>query len=82
MGKSLILTGRQLRDALSYVNPDEGDEYQLDTEISFFYRSEADVSTDGDPLPIGWYCYFSEYPEEGAYGPLGEPSPLPTEGGQ
>lgn len=71
----LTMTAAQIREALEFANPDgtESDEgkEQQETELTFFYRETDDVSTDGDPLPRGIYCYLSEYPEEGCYGPLG-----------
>lgn len=72
--QTFVLSAAQLRDALEFVNPDGPDDAdQLETELSFFYRPKAETSTDGDPLPSGWYCYITEYPEEGCYGPLDEP---------
>lgn len=72
--KMLTMTAAQIREALEFVNPDgieseEGKEQQ-EAELTFFYRDIDGVATDGDPLPRGIYCYLSEYPEEGCYGPL------------
>ena len=69
------MTVIELRDALDLVNPDGRDsDDQLECEIAFFYRDTPDVLTDGDPMPVGWYCYDPEYPEEGCNGPLGKPA--------
>jgi hypothetical protein len=73
------MNAAKLREALEFVNPDgteskEGKEQQ-ETELTFFYRNKVEISTDGDTLPIGIYCYLSEYPEEGCYGPLGHRNP-------
>ena len=67
----ITLSGRELRDALRFVNPDEGDAEQLDAEVTLFYRKHDEATECGEPLPSGWYCYMTEYPEEGCHGPLG-----------
>jgi len=79
-GMATTLTAAQLRDALEFCNPDgPEDTEQMETEVTFFYREQDEISTDGDPLPRGWYCYLTEYPDEGAYGPLGEHSQATAE---
>ncbi len=66
------LTAAQLRDALEFVNPGGPDDAdQMETEVSFFFRESDETSNEGEPLSSGWYCYLTEYPEEGCYGPLG-----------
>lgn len=69
---NMTLSAKQLRDALKFCNPDEGGSDQMETEVTFFFREENEISNEGDPMPRGVYCYLSEYPEEGCYGPLGE----------
>ena len=67
---SITLTAKQLREALEFVNPDESDADQLETEVTITQR-EAFTSTDGDDMPAGLYVHLTEYPEEGVHGPLG-----------
>lgn len=76
----IILTARQLREALEFCNqdgPDDAD--QMDTEITLTER-EAFVSSDGEQMPAGLYCHLTEYPEEGCYGPLGVAPAAPAPG--
>jgi hypothetical protein len=62
---SITLSGHQLLAALDLCNPDgPEDKDQLDTEITIVAREEF-VSTDGEKMPAGTYCYFTDYPEEG-----------------
>lgn len=68
----ITLTAAQLRDALAFCNPDEEDLDQLETEVTFFYRDEEGLSPDGELLRCGNYCYLTDCPNEGCYGPLGE----------
>lgn len=71
--RQFTLTALQLRDALEFINPDENDEDQLESEITFKYCEEGKTPKGDDNLhlPEGWYCWITEYPEEGCYGPLG-----------
>lgn len=68
---SMTLSAKQLREALELCAPDDGDLDQLETEVTFFFREKDEISDEGEPMPRGWYCYLSEYPEDGCYGPLG-----------
>lgn len=62
---SITITAKELREAVEFVNPDADDPDQQETEVVIWYRKETTTSTDGDILPIGWYCHLAEYPEEG-----------------
>lgn len=72
----LTMTVKQLREALAIGNPDGTEsEYgkdQQDTELTFFFRENNETGEDGFVLERGVYFYFSEEPEEGCYGPLGD----------
>jgi len=56
---SILINGHQLREALSFLAPDDTDE-QLDQEVI--------ISTGGAECHSGsgLYCWLDEYPEEGA----------------
>lgn len=66
---SLTLTAQQLREALVFANPDGTDE--AETEVTITHRM-AFKSTDGDEMSEGLYVHFTEYPDEGVFGPLGQ----------
>lgn len=55
----VTLTCAQLREALNFGAPDSDDQEQLETEMTIVW---SDVGHSGK----GYYCYYSELPEEGA----------------
>lgn len=64
----ITLTAHQLREAAEFGSPD-GDPEQAETELTIQWMPER-TSEDGEPLAAGFYAYYTEYPEEGVYGPL------------
>lgn len=69
----ITMSAKQLREALEFANPDgPEDEDQQETELTFFVRHTDEISNDSETLDAGLYCYLTEYPEEGCYGPLGD----------
>ena len=63
----MILTGKQLRDALAFIAPDVGDEDQLETEAIFHKVETAFTCPEtGELRPAGIYVGLAEYPEEGS----------------
>lgn len=61
----IVITGRQLKNALEFVAPDcPKDEDQLDTEVCIGFAPERVI--DGETLPAGLMVWLAEYPEEGA----------------
>ena len=63
----ITLNGKQIKGLLYFACPDEGDPDQLGSEITidYFPGGENDPET-GEPIPSGYYAWFSEYPEEGS----------------
>lgn len=72
MMRTFTLNGLQLRDALAFINPDgSNDPDQLETELSFAYLPDGAIREEsGKCEKPGMYCWLTEYPEEGVYGPL------------
>jgi len=62
------LSGNALKQMLEYIAPDDTAE-QLESEITLVEKDEF-VSTDGEPMKVGYYICMTEYPEEGLFGPL------------
>jgi hypothetical protein len=63
---------KQLRDALDYINPDGTEnEEQQEEELTFLIKKDNFISEEGEKMNKGIYCFLTEYPEEGIYGPLG-----------
>lgn len=60
----MILTGKQLKSALQFIGSEEND-FDDDREAGFIFKEESFVSTDGEIMPKGIYCYDVEYPDEG-----------------
>lgn len=61
----ITLTGKQLRNALEFVNPDGvSDLDQLECEVTIRHFPDA-IDGDGEAMPSGIYAYLAEYPEEG-----------------
>jgi len=60
---AITLNGFQLRDALEFLAPDGTDE-QLEQEVSIQWGPQRthDEGTD----PEGFYCWLTEYPDEGS----------------
>lgn len=56
---SITLTCAQLREAFMFGAPDEDDQEQLETEMTITWSEEGHSGK-------GYYCYYSELPEEGA----------------
>ena len=56
---SVTLTCAQLLEAFKFGAPDEDDHDQLETEMTI---SWSEIGHSGK----GYYCYYSELPEEGA----------------
>lgn len=55
----------QLRQAVEFAAPDyERDEDQRGTEL-VFQRLPERLSTEGEKMEAGMYCWYAEYPEEG-----------------
>lgn len=68
----ITMNAKQLRDALDYINPDGiENEEQQEEELTFLVKEADFVSEDGEKMKIGVYCFLTEYPDEGIYGPLG-----------
>lgn len=62
------ISAKALREAADIVScGDDDDEHR---EVCILWR-DAFVSSDGEVMPAGHYCYDPEYPEEGLHGPLG-----------
>lgn len=55
----VTLTCAQLREAFMFGAPDEDDQEQLETEMTITWSEEGHSGK-------GYYCYYSELPEEGA----------------
>ena len=63
----MIITGKQLRDALAFIAPDAEDEDQLETEAEFFVMDNDLLCPEtGETRPAGLYVGLAEYPEEGS----------------
>lgn len=72
---SITMTGKQLREALEFVNPDGADDVdQAESEVTITKR-EAFTSSEGEAMPAGLNVHLAEYPEEGALGPLSVDAP-------
>lgn len=66
----ITLTAGQLREILDFANPDgESDHEQLKTSVTIGFKDDL-VDENGDMAPAGIYAWITEYPEEGAIGPL------------
>jgi hypothetical protein len=66
----ITLTAKQLREVLEFINPDgEADAAQLETSVTIEYAENIKYE-NGDNRPSGTYAWLTEYPEEGAIGPL------------
>ena len=63
----LTLSVSQIRTILSSVS--DGSVDSLETDVTIFYRG-AWIDEEGNTNPAGLYWCFSEYPEEGVFGPL------------
>jgi hypothetical protein len=71
---TISLNGQVLLELLEFIAPDhETDKDQLETEFCLFEKTEPFEASDGSMMKPGVYAYLTEYPEEGIYGPLGEP---------
>ena len=55
----VTLTCAQLREAFLFGAPDEDDQEQLETEMTITWSEDGHSGK-------GYYCYYSELPEEGA----------------
>ena len=63
---AITLTAKELRAALAFCNPDGPEDLeQMETRVTIFLREADGVSHEGDILPVGLYCYLTEYPDEG-----------------
>lgn len=56
---SITLTCAQIREAFMFGAPDEDDQEQLETEMTIVWSEDGHSGK-------GYYCYYSELPEEGA----------------
>lgn len=72
----LVLSGRQLLEALNLVAPERLQE-QLESEVCIAFRP-AGIDMDDDRHEAGLCCWLSEYPEEGSI-PLEGNSSLATQ---
>lgn len=62
---TVTLTALNLRNALDFVAPDfEADEDQREAEVTIAWGPDR-TSTEGEPLAAGYYCWLTDYPEEG-----------------
>ena len=59
LSRSITLTCAQLREALMFGAPDNDDQEQLETEMVITWAEDGHSGK-------GYYCYYSELPEEGA----------------
>lgn len=57
--RSITLTCSQLKKALEFGAPDINDQEQLETEMTITWSEDGHSGK-------GYYCYYSELPEEGA----------------
>ncbi|MBT2326057.1 hypothetical protein J7E62_27385 [Variovorax paradoxus] len=78
----LVLSGYQLREAMTFIAPDGTDE-QMEQEACIAER-DAGIDMDGQPYPAGLCCWMEEYPEEGSIALDGTvnfatPSPAPVQ---
>ena len=74
IGQKVTLSGNQLRRALRFVNPDEKDADQLETEVCIAWIDDRSYPPpiEGEPQESpGYRVWLAEYPEEGSV-PLGE----------
>jgi hypothetical protein len=63
----MTLDACQLRHAAEFAAADyEMEEDQRGTEMTFQRLPVPAIGTDGDEMPAGMYCWYTEYPEEGA----------------
>lgn len=72
---SLTITAGQLLDALEMLGRIENLE-DRETELTITQMEEWTDSEENQTMPAGLYAYFTEYPEEGLWGPL-ETHPKP-----
>lgn len=62
---TVTLTALNLRNALDFVAPDfEADEDQRGTEVTIGWAPDR-TSTEGEHLAAGYYCWLTDYSEEG-----------------
>lgn len=59
LSRSITLTCAQLREAFMFGAPDKDDQEQLETEMTITWSEDGHSGK-------GYYCYYSELPEEGA----------------
>ena len=57
--RHVTLTCAQLREAFMFGAPDKDDQEQLETEMTIQWSDEGHSGA-------GYYCYYADYPEEGA----------------
>ena len=57
--RSVTLTCAQLREAFMFGAPDKDDQEQLETEMTIAWSKNGHSGK-------GYYCYYSDLPEEGA----------------
>lgn len=63
----MVITGKQLRDAMAFIVPDAEDDDQLETEARFFVMADDFTCPEtGEVRPAGLYVGLAEYPEEGS----------------
>ena len=60
----LVLSGYQLREALTFIAPDGTDD-QMEQEVCIAER-DAGIDMDGEKYESGLCCWMEEYPEEGS----------------
>ena len=59
LSRSITLTCAQLREAFMFGAPDKDDQEQLETEMTITWSEDGHSGK-------GYYCYYSDLPEEGA----------------
>jgi hypothetical protein len=59
LSRCVTLTCAQLREAFNFGAPDDNDQEQLETEMTIAWSDQGHSGK-------GYYCYYSELPEEGA----------------
>lgn len=66
VANGVTLTGRQIKNALEFVNPDgDRDLDQLECELTIRYFPASTDQEMGEKMPAGYWAFFTDYPDEG-----------------
>lgn len=77
--RRLTLTGKELVDLVNFTCPDyHSDPDQLNTGVVLQYHEATPATPEVEAQAAGIYVSLSEYPEEGAYGPVGTLTSTPS----